>query len=93
NPFGAWAATLATPAALTLVGGTLKLGLGVAAVSALIGIPLGALRGLFQVPLARLWDLLFLVPFLLPPYIAALSWTMALQPRGYLEQLTGLHLG
>ncbi|MCH3719391.1 ABC transporter permease subunit, partial [Campylobacter lari] len=26
-------------------------------------------------------------------YIAALSWTMALQPRGYLEQLTGLHLG
>lgn len=93
DPFGAWAATLATPAALTLVGGTLKLGLGVAAVSALIGIPLGALRGLFQVPLARLWDLLFLVPFLLPPYIAALSWTMALQPRGYLEQLTGLHLG
>ena len=64
-----------------------------AAVSAAIGIPLGALRGLFQVPLARLWDLLFLVPFLLPPYIAALSWTMALQPRGYLEQLAGFNLG
>ncbi|MCO7643803.1 ABC transporter permease subunit, partial [Pseudomonas sp. S 311-6] len=35
----------------------------------------------------------FLVPFLLPPYIAALSWMMALQPGGYLMQLTGIHLG
>lgn len=93
DPFGAWPNTLGNPATLGLVGGTLKLGLGVAAVSAAIGIPLGALRGLFRVPLARLWDLLFLVPFLLPPYIAALSWTMALQPRGYLEQLTGWNLG
>ncbi|MGH8814996.1 MAG: ABC transporter permease, partial [Achromobacter pestifer] len=93
NPFGAWSATLANTATLTLVAGTLKLGLGVAAVSALIGIPLGALRGLFQVPLARFWDAVFLVPFLLPPYIAALSWTMALQPRGYLEQVAGFNLG
>ncbi|WP_312429289.1 ABC transporter permease subunit [Achromobacter sp.] len=93
DPLGAWPATLGSPGTLSLIGGTLKLGLGVAAVSAAIGIPLGALRGLFRVPLARLWDLLFLVPFLLPPYIAALSWTMALQPRGYLEQLTGFNLG
>ncbi|AZS78107.1 ABC transporter permease [Achromobacter spanius] len=93
DPFGAWPNTLGNPATLGLVGGTLKLGVGVATVSAAIGIPLGALRGLFRVPLARLWDLLFLVPFLLPPYIAALSWTMALQPRGYLEQLTGFNLG
>ncbi len=93
DPFSALSGTLANTATLTLVGGTLKLGLGVAAISALIGIPLGALRGLFQVPLARLWDALFLVPFLLPPYIAALSWTMALQPRGYLEQIVGINLG
>ena len=48
---------------------------------------------MFRLPLARLWDLLFLIPFLLPPYIAALSWTMALQPRGFLQQLAGWHLG
>ena len=73
DPFGAWGAVLSQPGTLALVGGTLKLGLSVAAVSAAIGIPLGALRGLFRLPLARLWDLLFLIPFLLPPYIAALS--------------------
>ena len=93
DPFGAWGAVLSQPGTLALVGGTLKLGLSVAAVSAAIGIPLGALRGLFRLPLARLWDLLFLIPFLLPPYIAALSWTMALQPRGFLQQLAGWHLG
>ena len=92
DPFGAWGAVLSQPGTLALVGGTLKLGLSVAAVSAAIGIR-WALRGLFRLPLARLWDLLFLIPFLLPPYIAALSWTMALQPRGFLQQLAGWHLG
>ena len=45
DPFGAWGAVLSQPGTLALVGGTLKLGLSVAAVSAAIGIPLGALRG------------------------------------------------
>ncbi|OVZ91840.1 ABC transporter permease [Yersinia frederiksenii] len=75
-----------------LLSGTLQVGLGVAVGSAIIGIPLGALRGLFSLPLARVWDLLFLVPFLIPPYIAALSWMLALQPQGYMEQLFSLHL-
>lgn len=76
-----------------LLGNTLQLGVGVMLASTLIGAPLGALRGLFRLPGAPVWDLLFLVPFLLPPYIAALSWMMALQPGGYLMQLTGIHLG
>lgn len=92
-PFSAWSATLLTPETLSLLGQTLSLGLGVAGVSALIGIPLGTLRGLCRIPGARFWDLAFLLPFLLPPYIAALSWTMALQPRGYLAQLLGFDLG
>jgi iron(III) transport system permease protein len=32
---------------------------GVALMSVVIGLPLGVLRGLFNVPLPRLWDLLF----------------------------------
>ena len=44
DPFGAWGAVLSQPGTLALVGGTLKLGLSVAAVSAAIGIPLGAAR-------------------------------------------------
>ena len=91
--FGGWPALLSDPAIPGLVAGTLRLGVEVAAVAACIGIPLGVLRGACAVPRAGLWDLLFLVPFLMPPYIAALSWIMALQPGGYLEQCTGLHLG
>lgn len=71
---------------------TLKVGLGVALCSAIIGIPLGALRGLFALPGAALWDLMFLIPFMVPPYIAALSWMLALQTNGYLEQLLALRL-
>lgn len=80
------------PALGALLAGTLKTGLGVALCSSLIGVPLGALRGLFNVPQARFWDLMFLIPFLTPPYIAALSWMLALQQNGYLQQLTGWNL-
>ena len=38
-----------------------------------------------QLPLAPLWDLLLLVPFMIPPYIAALGWIMLLQPHGYVR--------
>ncbi|MFA6615609.1 MAG: ABC transporter permease subunit, partial [Hydrogenophaga sp.] len=85
--------TLRDPAIPGLIGNTLKLGLAVVLASALLGIPLGVLRGLFDVPLARLWDLAFLVPFMVPPYIAAMGWILLLQPAGFLQQLSGLHLG
>ncbi len=92
EPFGALPALLRDPLVPSLLGGTLQTGLGVALAGALIGVPLGALRGLFSLPLARCWDLLILLPFLTPPYIAGLSWMLALQQRGYLEQLTGWRL-
>ncbi|MFT4291737.1 ABC transporter permease, partial [Enterobacter sp.] len=66
--------------------------IGVALVSALIGFPLGVARGLLNLPAPRLWDLLFLIPFLTPPYIAALSWMLVLQTNGYLQQITGINL-
>jgi len=86
------ATLLAEPQLPTMLGGTLQVGVGVALVSALIGFPLGVARGLLNLPLPRLWDLLFLIPFLTPPYIAALSWMLVLQTNGYLQQLTGLNL-
>ncbi|MCF8501844.1 MAG: hypothetical protein K9H11_15365, partial [Rhodospirillum sp.] len=72
---------------------TLMLGVSVVIGASLFAIPLGVLRGLFRVPLAELWDVLFLVPFTIPPYIAALGWIMTLQPGGYLQQLLGFNLG
>jgi iron(III) transport system permease protein len=83
---------LADPQLLPMLGGTLWVACGVALMSVVIGLPLGVLRGLFNVPLPRLWDLLFLIPFLTPPYIAALSWMLVLQSNGYLQQLTGWDL-
>lgn len=74
----------------TLTFNTLRLGACVVLLSAAIGIPLGALRGLFKLPFAPLWDLLLLVPFMIPPYIAALGWIMLLQPHGYVEQVSGV---
>lgn len=85
--------TLNDPAIVTLIGNTLRLGLAVVAASALLGVPLGVLRGLFDLPLARLWDLAFLVPFMIPPYIAAMGWILLLQPAGFLQQLSGHHRG
>lgn len=85
-------ALLAEPQLPAMLGGTLQIALGVALISALIGFPLGVARGLFTLPLPRLWDLLFLIPFLTPPYIAALSWMLVLQTNGYLQQLTGVSL-
>lgn len=81
------------PELANLLQNTLLLGLGVALVSAVIAIPLGALRGLFNLPFARIWDLLFLIPFLIPPYIAGLSWMLTLQPNGYSQQLFGISPG
>lgn len=91
--FSAVAGTLGDPLLLRWAGNTVRLGIAVVLVSALIAVPLGILRGLFRVPLAGLWDVVFLIPFAIPPYIAALGWIMTLQRRGYLDQLTGLDLG
>lgn len=81
------------PELVNLLQNTFLLGLGVALVSAVIALPLGALRGLFNLPFARVWDLLFLIPFLIPPYIAGLSWMLTLQPNGYSQQLFGISPG
>ncbi|MNB60106.1 putative 2-aminoethylphosphonate transport system permease protein PhnV [compost metagenome] len=90
--FGGVTALIDEPQLPGMLSGTLQIALGVALVSALIGFPLGVARGLFNLPLPRLWDLLFLIPFLTPPYIAALSWMLVLQTNGYLQQLTGVSL-
>lgn len=86
-------AQLRDPDLKLLLGNTLLLGAGVALLSVLIALPLGAIRGLFNLPFARFWDLIFLVPFLIPPYIAGLSWMLTLQPNGYSQQLFGLSPG
>jgi iron(III) transport system permease protein len=92
-PFSGVAAALAEPRILALIGNTLALGVAVSAGCLLLSVPLGLVRGLCRVPGAAAWDILFLIPFMIPPYIAALAWIMTLQPRGYLAQIAGFDLG
>ncbi|MDM7459786.1 MAG: iron ABC transporter permease [Paracoccus sp. (in: a-proteobacteria)] len=72
---------------------TLMLALSVMLGCLILGLPIGVLRGMFHVPGARVWDVVFLIPFLIPPFIAAIAWMMTLQPRGYLAQILGFDLG
>ncbi len=92
RPFSALTEALADPVWLELSGNTLQLGFGVVLASLLLGAPLGVVRGAFRLPAAALWDVLMLVPFLIPPYMAAMAWTLLLQPKGYLEQVAGVNL-
>jgi iron(III) transport system permease protein len=93
HPFSAFAPTLGRADTLTLLGNTVRFGFVVACASLVLGLPLGILRGAFKVPFARLWDLLFMAPFLIPPYLCALGWMLLGQPRGYLDQLLGFNIG
>ncbi|WP_321337667.1 iron ABC transporter permease [uncultured Cohaesibacter sp.] len=91
-PFSLFFKTLYDPALFGLAGNTLILGIGTVFFAFLFAVPLAALRALFKVPGAIIWDALLLIPFMIPPYIAALGWIMTLQPHGYMEQITGINL-
>jgi iron(III) transport system permease protein len=90
-PLSHWRGLWQSTEVLHLLGNTLQLGAWVVAGSLLLGVPLGLLRGLCRLPAAALWDGCFLVPFMVPPYIAAMAWILLLQPAGYLQQSTGVH--
>ncbi|WP_117194987.1 ABC transporter permease [Rhizobium terrae] len=92
GPFSSLIATLGDSALIGMAGNTILLGSCVVLASALVAVPLGVFRALYKIPLAPLWDLALLVPFMIPPYIATLGWIMTLQPRGYLQQIAGFNL-
>ncbi|MRT21702.1 iron ABC transporter permease [Comamonas sp. CAH-2] len=91
QPLAHWRQVWQDTAMSELLGNTVSLGLWVVLGCLLLGLPLGLLRGLGRLPGSALWDLCFLVPFMVPPYIAAMGWILLLQPAGYLQQATGQH--
>jgi iron(III) transport system permease protein len=90
EPFSHWLGVIEDPYFLEALTNTLMLGVAVSALSLGLALPLAYVRGLYQVPGAFWWDLLILIPFMLPPYIGAMAWTFTLQPGGYSSQLLGL---
>jgi iron(III) transport system permease protein len=69
---------LADPRTLSLLGRTLQLGGGVAAIALLLGLPFGFLVSRTDLPLASLLRPLGVVPLLLPPLLLAMTWAVIL---------------
>ncbi len=74
-----------------MLGGTLWIAGGVALASVMIGCRSVFCAVCFRCRCPAVGPAV-LIPFLTPPYISALSWMLALQSQGYLQQLTGWQL-
>ncbi|MDP2358263.1 MAG: iron ABC transporter permease [Beijerinckiaceae bacterium] len=93
EPFGAVWSAFADPRLPELLANTVRLGVCVAVACTIVATPLAVLRALTDLPGKGLWDLLFLIPFMMPPYIGAFAWTMTLQPGGFTTQIFGANGG
>lgn len=63
------------------------LGIAVVGLSSIIAIPLAI--AVEQTPIGR-WraiDIVCLIPFMTPPYIASMGWILFVQPNGYMQQM------
>jgi iron(III) transport system permease protein len=64
---------------------TLRLGVTVAMLGAIVGAPLAVLASYSK---QSAWvDTLMSIPFLIPPFVASLAWTLAVGAHGYLSRL------
>lgn len=66
---------------------SLLLGLLVVIVSTIIAAPLAYLFSRTRFARYRCFDVIFMIPFMTPPYIASMGWILFMQKRGLLQQL------
>ncbi|MGN1119301.1 MAG: ABC transporter permease, partial [Oscillospiraceae bacterium] len=66
---------------------SLLLGLLVVIVSTIIAAPLAYLFSRTVFAKYRCFDVIFMIPFMTPPYIASMGWILFMQKRGLLQQL------
>lgn len=81
------AATLAEPDNVEMIANSLVLGVLVVAASTVVAAPLAYIFS--RTPLARhrAFDVILMIPFMTPPYIASMGWILFMQKRGLLQQL------
>ncbi|MFK7929700.1 MAG: ABC transporter permease [Myxococcota bacterium] len=78
---------LAEPRNLEAGFNTVIVSLGVTAFTLIVGVPLGFLVGRTDLPIRSTWKVLATMPYIVPPYIAAIAWTTLLNPsNGLLNQ-------
>lgn len=81
------AAALSEPQNARMIRNSLLLGLAVVILSSLISIPLAYLFSRTELGQHKIFDLLFLIPFMTPPYIASMGWILFMQKRGLFSQM------
>lgn len=70
-----------------MIGNSLLLGLLVVIVSTMIAFPLAYIFSRTKFARYRAFDIIFMIPFMTPPYIASMGWILFMQKRGLLQQL------
>lgn len=70
-----------------MIGNSLLLGLLVVIVSSIIALPLAYLFSRTKFARYKFFDIIFMIPFMTPPYIASMGWILFMQKRGLLQQL------
>lgn len=82
-------AALRTHDLWSALGGTLSLAFLTMCLALALGWALAALMVEAPLPAPPLWEALLLAPFLLPPYLTGIAWSLLLQPGGYFSQWFG----
>ena len=70
-----------------MIGSSLLLGLLVVIVSSLIALPLAYIFSRTSFAQYGFFDIIFMIPFMTPPYIASMGWILFMQKRGLMQQL------
>lgn len=70
-----------------MIGNSLLLGVLVVIGSSIIALPLAYLFSRTKFAGYRFFDIIFMIPFMTPPYIASMGWILFMQKNGLLQQL------
>lgn len=80
---------LQTNSLLSSVSHSIQLGVYVMAFTTCISLPLAVIRTKTSLSNSNWLDLVFVIPFMTPPYIGSMGWILFMQRNGYYEQLIG----
>lgn len=72
---------------LQTIGNSILLGVLVVIVSTMIATPLALILVRTKFSKQKWLDIVFMIPFMTPPYIASMGWILFMQKRGLLQQL------
>ena len=69
------------------IGNSLLLGLSVTVLTTIVALPLAYIFSRTSFTKAKWIDIVFMIPFMTPPYISAMGWTKFLGRNGFLQQM------